>query len=338
MTWPDTFYHLDATRTPRLSSSCLLEKSKSSGKIVNCYLNQEMEQNNSYTVGAWGGSGGKMWDDGTLTGVREIKLMYSLCIESILVVYDKQGQPFKAEKHGGVKGNYPAEIKLEYPDEFLISVSGHSTFCMGLDVCIRSLTFKSNRRTFGPYGVEVGARFTFSSYPSYEIVGFYGRSSVNLHSIGLHLSLDKTEKSIVVGPWGGAGGINWDDGAFTGVRSITLFYGSFVTAIGVVYDDHGLPFKAEQHGCGGIETAEIMLNYPVEFLINVRGHYGTVDGYGDPYIVSLTFESNHRTFGPYGLERGPAFTLPTHGRRILGFKGRGFWLLSAIGFHLSDNM
>lgn len=70
---------------------------------------------------------------------------------------------------------------------------------------------------------------------------------------------DEIEKCFVVGPWGGTGGINWDDGSsFTGVRSITLSYGISIDAISVVYDDHGLPFKTEKHGGGGGKrTAEV---------------------------------------------------------------------------------
>ncbi|KAK7325138.1 hypothetical protein VNO77_29240 [Canavalia gladiata] len=142
----------------------------------------------SVTVGPWGGNGGTGWDDGSFTGVREIKLVYDLCIDSIHVVYDRNGKPFRAEKHGGVGGSKTAEIKLECPDEFLISVSGHycPVFRGGTPV-IRSLTFKSNRRTFGPYGVQEGTPFTFSIEGGC-VVGFKGRSDWHLDAIAFTLS------------------------------------------------------------------------------------------------------------------------------------------------------
>ncbi|XP_057450569.1 jacalin-related lectin 19-like [Lotus japonicus] len=149
-----------------------------------------MEKNSCIKVGAWGGSGGKRWNDGTYGGVREIKLVYAKCIDSIFVIYDQQNQPFKRKKHGAHGGVYTAQIKLHYPDEFPFGVSGHYGLWRSY-VCIRSLTFNSNRRTFGPYGVEEGKRFTFSSYPFYEIVGFHGSSGEFLDSIGLHLSQAK---------------------------------------------------------------------------------------------------------------------------------------------------
>lgn len=52
-------------------------------------------------------------------------------------------------------------------------------------------------------------------------------------------------------------------------------------------------------------------------------------------IRSLTFKSNRRTFGPYGVEEGTPFTFSMDGGLVVGFKGRGGWYLDAIGFHLS---
>ena len=51
------------------------------------------------TVGAWGGSGGNGWDDGSYTGVREIELSYRDAIGSFSVVYDLNGKPFPGPKH-----------------------------------------------------------------------------------------------------------------------------------------------------------------------------------------------------------------------------------------------
>ncbi|KAF5931974.1 hypothetical protein HYC85_028145 [Camellia sinensis] len=79
----------------------------------------------SIVVGPWGGNGGNYWDDGSYSGVREITLAYDRCIDSIRMVYDKNGKPVAAEQHGGVGGTRTAEIKLQYPEEFLTSVSGH---------------------------------------------------------------------------------------------------------------------------------------------------------------------------------------------------------------------
>ncbi|KAI6683628.1 hypothetical protein NL676_029541 [Syzygium grande] len=109
-----------------------------------------LEENGSeeIEVGPWGGNGGTSWDDGTFHGVREITLVFGHCINSICVVYDKNGMPVAAEKHGGAGGNQTAEIKLQSPDEYLVSVSGYYSpmqkeVCHGtkmlLDFAIRHL-------------------------------------------------------------------------------------------------------------------------------------------------------------------------------------------------------
>lgn len=70
-------------------------------------------------MGPWGGNGGNSWDDGIFTGVREIKLVYGHCIDSIQVVYDRNGKPFTAEKHGGVGGNKTAEVNFSLLHHFI---------------------------------------------------------------------------------------------------------------------------------------------------------------------------------------------------------------------------
>ena len=57
---------------------------------------------------------------------------------------------------------------------------------------IQSLTFRTNRqRTFVrvPYGAEEGEPFDLT-YESVKIVGFHGRSSSRLESIGVHYHSD----------------------------------------------------------------------------------------------------------------------------------------------------
>lgn len=103
-----------------------------------------------------------------------------------------------------------------------------------------------------------------------------------------------------------------------------------------MYDKNGKPITAENHGgVGGSRTAEIKLQYPEEYLTSVSGHYCPVVYGGSPVIRSLSFSSNKRTFGPFGVEEGTPFTLSMDGASIVGFKGRGGWYLDAIGFRLS---
>lgn len=80
---------------------------------------------------------------------------------------------------------------------------------------------------------------------------------------------------------------------------------------------------------------QIKLQYPEKFLVTVSGHYCPVVHGGSPVITSLTFRSNKRTFGPFGIEEGTPFTFSMDGGLIVGFNGRSGWYLDAIGFRLS---
>ncbi|XP_027168175.1 jacalin-related lectin 19 [Coffea eugenioides] len=156
--------------------------------------NQSGEKKKRIAVGPWGGNGGSPWDDGSYNGVREITLVHARCIDSMRVVYDKNGKPFVGEKHGGVGGSKTSEIKLQFPDEFLTSVSGFiAPVVHGGSPVIRALTFKSSKRTFGPYGVEEGAPFSLPIEGG-QIVGFKGRSGWYLDSLGCHLSRVQTTR------------------------------------------------------------------------------------------------------------------------------------------------
>ncbi|KAL5697665.1 hypothetical protein ACHQM5_028786 [Ranunculus cassubicifolius] len=144
------------------------------------------------------------------------------------------------------------------------------------------------------------------------------------------------KKTIRVGPWGGHGGSNWDDGTYTGVRSITLVYDRCIDSIRVEYDKNGKTVLAEKHGgTGGTQTTTIQLQYPEEFLTTVSGYYSPVVHGGSAVIRSLVFKSNKRSFGPFGVQEGTPFNFPMDGGLIVGFKGRSDWYLDAIGFRLS---
>ncbi|GJW83462.1 jacalin-related lectin 19-like protein [Tanacetum coccineum] len=210
------------------------------------------EQDKSIMLsGPWGGNGGNQWDDGIHSGIREITLVYSSCIDSIRVTYDYNVKPLLAEKHGGMGGTQSAQINLQFPEEVLISVSGH--YCpvvYGGGPVIRSLTFKSNQRTYGPFGVEEGTPFNFLTNGDYIV------------------------------------GNQWDDGIHSGIRDITLVYSTCIDSIHVTYDNNVKPLLDEKHGgMGGTQSAQIKLQFPEEVLISVGGHYCPVVYGGGPVIL-----------------------------------------------------
>lgn len=78
-------------------------------------------------------------------------------------------------------------MKLDYPNEFLVSMSGHyGRIDDGDPTCVVSLIFESNRKIYGPFGIQQGTPFSLSTIGG-KIVGFHGRSSWYLDSIGIYL-------------------------------------------------------------------------------------------------------------------------------------------------------
>ncbi|XP_010533571.1 PREDICTED: jacalin-related lectin 3 isoform X2 [Tarenaya hassleriana] len=153
------------------------------------------------SVGPWGGQSGSPWDDGVYSSVRQIVIAHGSGIDSIQIEYDKNGKSVWGDKHGGKGGNKFDKVKLEYPDEYLTSVHGtYGSFDVWGTLCVRSLTFESNRRKYGPFGSESG---TYFSLPKSEakIVGFHGKTGWYLDAIGVHIQpLHKENSSKIALP------------------------------------------------------------------------------------------------------------------------------------------
>uniref|UniRef100_A0A803LKG9 Jacalin-type lectin domain-containing protein n=1 Tax=Chenopodium quinoa TaxID=63459 RepID=A0A803LKG9_CHEQI len=146
---------------------------------------------------------------------------------------------------------------------------------------------------------------------------------------------DREKKPVAVGPWGGQTGSNWDDGVYTTVRRILITHGAGIDSIHIEYDKQGHPAWSDKHGgTGGYKTDEIKLAYPEEFLTSVHGYYGPLYHGGPLCVRSLTFVSNEKTHGPFGVELGTFFSCPKVGEKIIGFYGRCGWFLDAIGVYL----
>ncbi|EES18470.1 hypothetical protein BDA96_09G201500 [Sorghum bicolor] len=138
-------------------------------------------------VGPWGGTGGYPWDDGVYSTIRQIVIGHGAAIDSIRIEYDLKGRSVWSETRGGTDGGSETDkVKLDFPDEVLVSVSGHYGSVCGTPVIIRSLTFQSNSSTYGPFGTEDGTPFSLP-VSSGKIIGFHGRSGSYLNSIGFYL-------------------------------------------------------------------------------------------------------------------------------------------------------
>lgn len=140
---------------------------------------------------------------------------------------------------------------------------------------------------------------------------------------------------VLVGPWGGQGGVPWDDGVYSTVRQIVITHGTAIDSIRIEYDRKGTSLWSVKHGGnGGAKTDKVPLDHPTEILTTVSGHYGSMTNGSSIIIRSLTFHSNYSKYGPFGLEQGTQFSCPINGAKIVGFHGRSGWYVDSIGFYM----
>lgn len=79
------------------------------------------------------------------------------------------------------------QIVFDFPYEVLTHISGYygSLMYMGPAV-IRSLTFHTTKRVYGPYGEEHGTYFT-TKLKEGRVVGIHGRKGLFLDALGVHV-------------------------------------------------------------------------------------------------------------------------------------------------------
>uniref|UniRef100_A0A2N9GMN9 Jacalin-type lectin domain-containing protein n=1 Tax=Fagus sylvatica TaxID=28930 RepID=A0A2N9GMN9_FAGSY len=245
-----------------------------------------MELEGCLKVGPWGGEGGKHWSFKAKKGsITEIVVLHGEAIDSI---------SFKSDDGDGA---------FEYSD----------------------------KTKYGPYGWEKGKQFSFPMEGG-VIVGFHGRADEFVDAIGvylkpfipfcassagytMHQELGK-EMNVVVprgpGPWGGHGGMQWDDGVFYAIRELHLHFGdSFIHAIHILFEttDRKCVWSQRHGGTGGDKIYRIKLDASTEYLVGIMGFYGPVEGNdGFEALRSITFYTDSGKYGPFGNEIGHAFT------------------------------
>ncbi|GLJ05512.1 hypothetical protein SUGI_0019360 [Cryptomeria japonica] len=144
----------------------------------------------------------------------------------------------------------------------------------------------------------------------------------------------KHKSLISSGPWGGPGGAPWDDKAYSGVKQIVIVSGACIDSVRFEYSKKGRSVWSEKHGGnGGDSTYQVVLDYPNEYLTAISGHHGSIS-HGSPSVIrSLTFQTNRKKYGPYGVSQGTYFSFPTNGAKVKGFHGKSGWYLDSIGVH-----
>ncbi|CAO2179761.1 unnamed protein product, partial [Urochloa humidicola] len=141
-------------------------------------------------MGPCGGGGGGARDVDTrgVDRVAKVVVRHGDTVDAVSVLYDRGGGRHEWTDLWGGPGGALAEICLR-PDEHLTSVEGHCGEFEGSFV-VRSLTFVSNRRAYGPYGRPDGVPFALPAAGG-RIVGFHARSGRHLDAIGTYVKVER---------------------------------------------------------------------------------------------------------------------------------------------------
>lgn len=149
----------------------------------------------------YGGLGGSDRSDGTYSGFRRITMTATHdLLTSVQLHYGLEGDESVKDKYmeGFLYGNAVGsleECNLNYPEEFVTKLSGYfERFIPSPEFgfVIKSLTFHTNQRKFGPCGPERGTYFETDVIG--KIVGLFGRSGDLLDSIGVYMQKPRISK------------------------------------------------------------------------------------------------------------------------------------------------
>ncbi|KAK0598713.1 hypothetical protein LWI29_037296 [Acer saccharum] len=189
----------------------------------------------SIKVGPWGGLGGTEWSYMPKGGIVEIVINHGNIIDSLSfksVCADKEAE--SSINFGGEGGN-KSQISIDWPEEYLTSISGTTGKFYTFESCVKSLTFYTNWHTYGPFGSSKGTHFSLP-VENRVIVGFHGRAGLFMEAIGVYqkaatsiqghfMTRKVCQSSIEVGPWGGLGGTRWSYKPKGGIVEIKINHG-----------------------------------------------------------------------------------------------------------------
>ncbi|KAF3585644.1 hypothetical protein F2Q69_00031455 [Brassica cretica] len=290
---------------------------------------------------AKGGASGAVWDDGAHDNVKKVSVGQGTDgIAAVKFEYRNGSSVVIGAERGTPTLLGYEEFELA-SDEYITIVEGYYDKILGSDG-LTSLTFHTNKGTYGPYGLEGSTHFEFKE-DGHKITGFHGRAGDTLTAIGVYLApvgtipLTPATQTKKLEAKGGDGGTTWDDGAFDGIRKVSV--GQTYDGIGAVkfvYNKGSSEIIGDEHGKStllGFEEFE--LNYPSEYITEVHGTYDKISASNSAIVNMLTFKTNKpATYGPFGLNAGTPFDLKEEGHKIVGFHGSSGDLLHKFGVHV----
>ncbi|KAK3122203.1 hypothetical protein QOZ80_8BG0666400 [Eleusine coracana subsp. coracana] len=145
-------------------------------------------------MGPCGGGGGNARDVDMrgVDRVVKVALRHGATVDAVSVLYDRGGREEWTDLWGGPGGGL-AEICLG-PGEHFTGVEGRCGEFLNGGFVVRSLTFVTNLRAYGPYGArdddDEGVPFALPAAGG-RILGFHARSGRYLDAIGTYVKVEQ---------------------------------------------------------------------------------------------------------------------------------------------------
>ncbi|KAD7477830.1 hypothetical protein E3N88_00966 [Mikania micrantha] len=232
-------------------------------------------------------------------------LMFTTKCGDIFHTFNKVG--------GWAGGQTVSEVTFEI-DEEIIGIKG-SIGTRGGYTIISSVSFETNKRSFGPFGATSDSHVFTIPWDKGSLVGFYGIAGSYIDGIGIYVKAH--EEIMRIGTWGRS-----DPGGPQNIWSFKLERNHHLQKITVDHGDliYSLMFTTQYqgltHNCkkiggwnGGDKVSEVRFDWNEE-IIAISGTVALSRGpyAGYTIISSLSFVSNKKTHGPFGTVRGSPFT------------------------------
>ncbi|KAK9069865.1 hypothetical protein SSX86_010261 [Deinandra increscens subsp. villosa] len=345
-------------RIERPTMTWILEKLEKA-LLVQCILQPLMIYNlcfkvNSHVIikiGTWGKQSGgpaNNWSFELEPGHKLQKITIAHgdgVIYSIMFTTEFRGVFHTSNKAGGSTGGQTVSEVIFGFDEEIVGVDGSIDTRDG-DTIISSLSFKTNKRTHGPFGRPSNSLFSIQLDKGYgdkasSIVGFYGIAGNYIDAIGVVVKAD--EEITRIGRWGtpGIGGPQniWSFQLEKNhhLKKITIDHGDLIYSLMFTTQYRGLNHSSKKVGGwnGGENVSEVTFDLDEE----INGISGTIAKSRGPYagyiiISSLSFVTNKKTHGPFGHARGTPFTIPWDEGSFAGFYGHCGYYIDSIGVYL----
>lgn len=213
---------------------------------------------------------------------------------------------------------------------------------------VTSLSFVTNKNTHGTFGQASDSHFSIP-WCQGSLVGFYGFAGHYIDGIGVYVKA--YEEIMRIGTWGSTKlstrKTYWSLQLQKNhhLTSIVIDHGNQINSLQMIYaPEHGGsldPSNLAAGWYGGVTREQIKLKWKEE-IRGIEGTFGLAksDKPDEPdipnliIITSLSFVTNERTIGPYGVKRGTHFEVKWDDCSFVGFYGIGGFYIDSIGVYM----